>query len=123
MPKAALCLACLYMAGCGIIGPDLEAPNRTRLNPLPSKYAEWYVESQRCAGKSRDFTTISWFVSDELFFGGTEIAGVWSWPSRIIMRSDFLHSRRAVKHEMIHYVMRKGNALHETDVFDRCTSS
>ncbi len=121
MPKAILYLACVSIAACGIIGPDLEAPNRAPLDPIPSEYVEWYVESQRCVGRSRDFTAISWFVADELFLGGAEKGGVWSSPNRIIMRSDHRDSRRAVKHEMIHYIRQIGNSLHDTDIFDRCT--
>jgi len=110
------------IAACGIIGPDLEASNRAPLDPIPSKYVEWYVESQRCVGRSRDFTAISWFVADELFLDGAEKGGVWSNSDRITMRSDHLHSERAVKHEMIHYILQIGNSLHDTDIFDRCTS-
>ncbi len=121
MPKAILYLACVSIAACGIIGPDLDAPNRAPIDPIPSEYVEWYVESQLCVGRSRDFTAISWFVADELFFGGAEISGVWSSPNRIIMRSDHMHSKRVVKHEMIHYILQIGNSLHDTDIFSRCT--
>jgi len=123
MPRAVLCLACVSIAACGIVGPEIEAPNREPLDPIPSVYAQWYVESQQCVGTSRDFTEISWFVADELFFDGTEKGGVWSSPNRIIMRSDHLASKRAIKHEMIHYILQTGTSLHATDLFARCTLS
>lgn len=123
VPKAVLNLACVSMVACGIMGPELDALNRAPLDPIPSEYVEWYVESQSCVGTSRDFAAISWFVADELFLGGEEKGGVWSSPNRITLRSDHLHSQRAVKHEMIHYVLQIGNSLHDTNIFDRCTLS
>ena len=123
MTRAVLRLACVSIAACGITGPDLDALNRAPLDPIPSMYVDWYVESQLCVGSSRDFAAISWFVADELFLGGEKIGGVWSSPNRITLRSDHLHSQRVVKHEMIHYVLQIGNSLHDTDIFERCTLS
>jgi hypothetical protein len=60
-------------------------------------------------------------VSDELFLDGVEMGGVWSAPATITMSSDYVLRERAAKHEMIHFAMGAGDAIHGTGVFERCT--
>ena len=116
-----LWLTCAALSACGIIDPNLDAPNRRPLDPIPGEYHAWYDEVQACVEQNRPFHQISWYVSDELFLDGVEMGGVWRGPATITMSSDYVLRERAVKSEMIHFAMGAGDAIHGTGVFDRCT--
>ena len=114
-------VACLYITGCGILGPNVDTLNLVPLEPIPSEYKGWYEAVQVCVGRRGDFDAIVWFVADELFLGGVEKGGVWSSPDRIIMRADQVLIMGAVKHEMIHHIFQLVDELHGSTLMDRCS--
>lgn len=111
----------LVVAACGILGPELDVPNRVLLDPVPVEYPGWYQAATSCLAQPGDYDAIVWYIADEVIVDGVHKAGVLEFPNTITMRASTIHTRVSVKHEMIHHVRQLGDELHATDDFDRCS--
>lgn len=102
----------LGLAGCSILGPDMDAVDHRPLEPLPESYPRWYAATEACLGRSGDFGVVRWFVAESLAVNGREVAGVVRLPHAITMRRGFVDDEVAVRHEMVHEILGRGDELH-----------
>ena len=117
MPRT-LPTLCVLLCACGILGPDVETPNRRLLDPIPPEYPGWYAEVESCLGRAGDYDAIVWYVADDIIVDGVRKGGIFAFPNRITVRAPRVHDAFLVKHEMVHHVLQAGEELHGTDVFD-----
>lgn len=113
-------LLCVLMVGCGIIGPTFAEYEGLRpLDPIPAEYRRWHEEVEECADQRRGFDRIEWYVADEITYRGLSAGGVWR-GTRITMWEDYVLYERAVKSELIHYVLNAGNSIHGSEIYEGC---
>ena len=86
----------------------------------PPEYRIWWDEVERCAGLRADYFEIEWRVGAPVDADGYELTGAWTPPRYITLRSFYLTSEPAVKHEMLHHLTR-GELPHSSALFQTCT--
>lgn len=108
--SAMLCLA-LYQVGCRImIAPSEERPVRVfRAQPLVPEgwYEDVHAKVEKCAGKSRPYATVEWFMVNAGSMG--DWVGLFSPPHRIYLDERRVLDASIVGHELLHYVTELGD--------------
>ena len=101
--------------GVGPAFPD----NVYELAPLVP-YATWWNLVESCSGVTRPFSEVSWYSTDAIVVNGTSYSGYWfSDGNRIVLRSLAVWNGGAVRHEMVHAILQRGD--HPRQYFvDRC---
>jgi hypothetical protein len=86
--------------------PDGSVP----LNPVPSIYAVWWKETERCSGVTGDPSAIRWFQlpgAHYFYLDGVAYDGTW-WETRwILIAGGDLNDGALVRHEMLHDLLRQ----------------
>ncbi len=120
-----LWLSAIVVAVCGIAAPPLPLPEGAVPFLPPTVFQEWWDATERCAGISKDFAGVSWYVGPGrqsiptvagdkvgLWFGSTS-------ESAIVLAGDWMHSELVVRHEILHHLLK--NEAHPSTYFkDRC---
>jgi hypothetical protein len=98
---------------------NLEPENVRPLEP-PSVYRTWWGEVQECAGITAPFRRVQWYEASQLTNreSGTEHVGAWLPPHTILILSDRLLFKAAVKHEMMHDLLQVKD--HDSPLFIGC---
>lgn len=75
--------------------------------PTPPQYAAWYAEVEQCSGVKGDFHTLNVFASDQIYFRGEDLNGLWSpIDNMIVLRRDRVLSEESFKHEVLHSLLK-----------------
>jgi hypothetical protein len=90
-----------------------------RLDP-PEVYRTWWSEVESCVGTPAIFERVRWYQAEQLVNKdeGTNHAGAWLPPHTIYVRSDKLHFKAGVKHEIVHEILQRRD--HDTPLFQSC---
>ena len=95
-------------------------PVAPRVLDPPDEYRTWWGEVEFCIGGRADFDRVRWYEAEQLvnLEEGTNHAGAWLPPHSIYIRSDKLFFQAAVKHEIVHEILQRGD--HDTHLFEEC---
>jgi hypothetical protein len=102
-------LAALRSLACGdMTGPSFPA-DATPIEPLP-EYAGWWTDTERCAGRHGLFAGVLryavWGTPSFLVDGREYNAYWWSKGNRIALAEPYVCDPLAVRHEMLHAILR-----------------
>jgi hypothetical protein len=122
VPVTAVCAA-LGVACGGAEAPSL--PSAALVYSPPPVYAVWWGIVQQCAGTTGSLQDITWFrvpavslISFDVDGVTRQATGYWSSSgNRIVMAGDRVYDGQAVRHEMLHALIRM--AGHPRDAFLR----
>lgn len=120
----AAALACWAAAGChSVVDPAL--PSGAVAFAPPPVYAQWWAMTEACAGRSRSFGEVSWFVVPQAmsFPNGSagEANGYYSNPGgRIVLAGRYELDATVVRHEMLHALLRGASGHPRADFLARC---
>lgn len=111
---AAALLVNLMAAACRDVSvTDPLLPTAAVRIEAPAVYARWWAQTQACSGLTGDLAAVQWYVvpgADTVPLPGQrDVAGYWSPPSnRIVLAGHVARDGRAVRHEMLHALLRVG---------------
>lgn len=91
--------------------PELPAGSE-RMVPL-TRYADWWRDTEDCAGIDGDFSRLSWFDvpgRTSFTYGGVQYDGYW-WNGVhwILLAGDKIADSSIVRHEMLHELLGRGD--------------
>ena len=113
----------LAATGCNLATGPAPLPDGAVPFSPPAHYAEWWQETEQCAGRAANYVQVQWFVvpdAETFRLRGREWAGWW-WESgnRIILAEEYREHALTVRHEMLHSILKRGD--HPTTLFEqRC---
>jgi hypothetical protein len=118
-------LSAIVVAVCGIAPPPPPLPiGSTHFLP-PAVFREWWSATEQCAGVSKNFAEISWYVvpgRQSIPTASGEKVGLWfgsASGSAIVLAGDWMHSELVVRHEILHHLLK--DVEHPDTYFkDRC---
>ena len=89
------------------------------LEPIPTSYVDWWLETQQCSGLTGDFNRIRWFQLPEaqsFYIEGSEYFGYWWETHWILLAGAHVDEARLVRHEMLHDLLYRTD--HPTEFFE-----
>jgi hypothetical protein len=79
------------------------------MEPQPV-YRDWWTMVEACAGRTGNFDAIHWYSIGIYWIDGQLAAGVWFEDgNRIVISSPWLLDGGAVRHEMLHALLQRGD--------------
>lgn len=120
MRNCAVLVLAAGLAGCNaaadIWGPSTP-PYATRFTPDTS-YLRMWKEVETCSGKRGRMDRVTWYVAlgDTLAVSKGSL-GRWYWPHDIYLAERVKHDPIAVRHEILHDLLRSGK--HPVEYFER----
>jgi hypothetical protein len=111
-----LALQTAALAACG--GYTTTVTDRQPFEPLPV-YAEWWVATEACSGRSGDFARITWYTASSITGDQAIARGAWSPPHDIIIVRSYQDDELTVRHEMLHDLL-DGDSNHESPLWETC---
>jgi hypothetical protein len=111
--------ACRDVAVSAPVAPELP-PTAQALTP-PDSYADWWQNTQQCAGRQGDLSRISWFMVPDhasFLYENAKYDGYW-WNGVhwILLAGEKVNDPLIVRHEMLHELLGRGD--HPADYFQR----
>jgi hypothetical protein len=99
-------------------------PNAVSYAPPPS-YGLWWSVVERCSGLSGDFREVSWYQvpgARNVPVGADSVVGYYQPVTpRVLMAGQSIANVSAVRHEMLHALLREKAANHPVEYYrDRC---
>ena len=111
MKKMLLCLI-LLLVGCthNITTTDWGGNDWYVINgqPLEPKqnYKVQYEMAEECLGMRGTYNNIIWQKADYIHREGyADVAGLWVWPNRIIIKTGFEDNPVVLRHESVHHIL------------------
>ena len=118
-------LSAIVVAVCGIAPPPPPLPVGAVHFLPPEVFREWWSATEQCAGISKDFTDILWYVvpdQQSIPTANGEKVGLWFGSvsgSAIVLAGDWKNSELVVRHEILHHLLKE--VKHPNEYFkDRC---
>lgn len=126
-PKLAktLWLSAIVVAVCGIAAPPPNLPEGAVAFIPPKVFRAWWEATEQCAGVSKDFAGISWYVLPDrrsISTSDGEKVGMWfgsTSGSAIVLAGPWQESELVVRHEILHHLL-KDEKHPDTYFKDRC---
>lgn len=103
------------LAACG---DSPMGPNATPFDP-PAIYRSWWVELEACSGLSGSIDGVRFYSAASL---GGELGHWYQDGNRIYLLESRTETEFAVKHEMMHALLQRGDHPPEYFAADRCGS-
>ena len=112
------------VAACySIIEPEQTLPPDAALTQPLSEYVQWYAETEVCTGETGDFAEVRWYtVPHQRWWDPVweQFAiGTWRAPHDIYLASPQRANEDLVKHEIVHELLRGGQA--DDPRFEACS--
>lgn len=105
-------LSLAFIAGiatCRMV-TGLEFPAGAEPMDPPASYRDWWAMVESCAGRTGNFDAIHWYSIQLMWIDGQLAAGIWFQSgNRIVMASPWLLDGGAVRHEMLHALLQRGD--------------
>jgi hypothetical protein len=92
-------------------------PDAQMIRP-PAVYQHWWAMTEACSGRSGDMSAVRWYEvpGSAMVHKGQTVNGYWSsLANEIVLPEDYVHAGFAVRHEMLHALLREGG--HPRDQF------
>jgi hypothetical protein len=118
------CAAMTALASCrGLFDPPLP-PDAVSYSP-PASYSLWWSVVERCSGLSGDFHAVSWYQvagARNVAVGPDSVVGYYQPVNhRVLMAGQSVSKPAAVRHEMLHALLRYAAADHPVEYYrNRC---
>ena len=92
-----------------LVDPPL--PEDAEVFTPPAVFATWWQMTEACSGLTGSLSAVTWYKTNEVLRDprtGDGLVGYWSAPgNRIVMSSLFIRDGAAVRHEMLHALIRQ----------------
>ena len=108
--------AALAAVSCSAFATSIS--NKREMEPL-AIYAQWWVATEACSGRSGEFTDISWYSADAISSDESLALGLWRPPHEIVIVSRYIEDELTVRHEMLHDLI-GGDPGHDDAAWDSC---
>lgn len=103
----------VFSAACASVAPsDNPLPAGAIEIAAPALYREWHSKTERCSGRTGDFSTLKFYVVPGVeSFSTTDGLKVGAWvtegaSSRIVIAGRYQDHEMVVRHELLHSLLR-----------------
>jgi hypothetical protein len=109
-------VAGLAAASCS--GFATSVSSKREMEPL-AIYAQWWVATEACSGRTGEFADITWFSAAAISSNESFAVGLWRPPHEIVIVRGYEEDERTVRHEMLHDLI-GGDPGHDDSAWLAC---